>query len=122
MNAIPKTVALACFFIGFGLSLGCLVYSALSLWRIHKRRMADLDKHRLFDYHDPNWVICDCCGRLVRREEVENRYRQKQKEIAVALKILNQLPPTNPRELEKVVCKMTEQKKGTECPTGPSQV
>ena len=35
-----KVVALACFFIGFGLSLGCLVYSILNLVRIHRKRKA----------------------------------------------------------------------------------
>ena len=40
MNATPKTVALVCFFIGFGLSLGCMVYSILNLVRIHRKRKA----------------------------------------------------------------------------------
>lgn len=53
MNATPKTVALACFFIGFGLSLGCMVYSILNLVRIHRKRKAAIRAANLLEPMTP---------------------------------------------------------------------
>jgi hypothetical protein len=105
MNAIPKTVALACFFISFGLSLGCMVYSILNLVRIHRKRKAEARNHPLAHW-EPTYVVCDYCGSVVGREQIEKRQRQKQKQVQAAIRAANLLDPMTPEEFQREMTKL----------------